>query len=162
MPAMTVIPALPGVWLSTKALGRRAMSKWDVRFMDMARLVATWSKDPSTKVGSCIVDNKKRIVSVGFNGSPVGVDDVEDRPRKLLRVVHSEANALHFASRPVEGCTIYVTHPPCANCAAHLIQRGIAEVVFPKPSEEFLERWGESYDEGQAMFKEANVKVREV
>ena len=139
-----------------------ALSKWDMRFMALASLVATWSKDPSSKVGSCIVDSQHRVVSVGFNGSPKGVADVGERPTRLMRTVHSEANSLHFANRDVQGCTIYVTHPPCANCAAHLIQRGIAEVVFYKGTPEFLERWGNNYYEALAMFGEAGVKVREI
>ena len=139
-----------------------ALSKWDIRFMSLASLVATWSKDPSSKVGSCIVDSQHRVVSVGFNGSPKGVDDVGERTTRLMRTVHSEANSLHFANRDVQGCTIYVTHPPCANCAAHLIQRGISEVVFYRGTPEFLERWGNNYHEALAMFGEAGVKVREL
>ena len=157
-----VAPPVPGVWLSTPALEKPALSKWDERFMDMAHLVATWSKDPSTKVGSCIVDSKKRIVSVGFNGSPVGVGDVGERTTRLMRTVHAEVNAATFANRSIEGCTIYVTHAPCSNCAAILIQHGIAEAVFPKPADDFLERWGESYKEALAMFGEAGVNVREI
>ena len=158
-----VAPPVPGVWLSTKALERSAPSKWDTRFLDLAGHVAGWSRDESTRVGAVIVDTKKRVISLGFNGFPAGVDDtVTSRDQKLRRTVHAEINALSFASRSVEGCTIYVTHPPCSNCAAVLIQHGLADVVFPKPSAEFLERWGESYEEGRAMFKEANVKVREI
>ena len=139
-----------------------ALTKWDERFLALADLVATWSKDPGSKVGCCIIDGKRRVVSVGFNGSPRGVEDATDRPRKLMRTVHAEANALHFANRDVVACVVYVTHPPCANCAAHLIQRGISEVVFRRPSPEFLERWGDNYYEGLSMFGEAGVRVREV
>lgn len=139
-----------------------SLNKWDARFLSLAELVAKWSKDPSSQVGSAIVDSHKRIVSVGFNGSPRGVADAADRSSKLMRTVHAEANALHFAHRDVAGCTIYVTHPPCANCAAHLIQRGITEVVFYAGSPEFLERWGDNYREALAMFGEAGVKVREI
>ena len=169
MSAMTVIPARPGLWQApfriAQASEKPVVSKWDERFMDMARLVATWSKDPSTKLGACIVDSKKRIISVGFNGSPVGVGDVDDineRPRKLMRTIHAEANALHFTNRDVTGFTIYVTQPPCSNCAAHMIQRGIAEVVFMKGSEDFMSRWTEDYKEALAMFNEAGVNVREI
>lgn len=135
---------------------------WDSRFLALAALVSTWSKDTSTKVAAILVDSKKRVVSVGFNGSPRGVEDAGERARKIMRTVHAEANALHFANRDVEGCTIYVTHPPCANCASHLIQRGIKRVVFHKGSDDFLERWGENYNEALAMFYEADVRVDEV
>lgn len=94
------------------------MSKWDRRMLGLVNLVATWSKDPSTGVGAVIVDSKNRIVSVGFNGFPRAVCDSDealfDRDEKLRRTIHAEENALLFAGRSVEGCTIYVTHPPCA------------------------------------------------
>lgn len=138
------------------------LDKWDKRFLDLSELAGSWSKDPSTKVGSVIVDQKKRIVSLGFNGSPRGVEDAEERSKKLLRTVHSEMNSLHFANRDVEGCTIYITHPPCANCASHLIQRGVRRVVFYRGSDEFLERWGDNYREALSMFREAHVEVCEV
>ena len=106
------------------------MSKWDRRMLGLVNLIATWSKDPSTGVGAVIVDSKNRIVSVGFNGFPRAVCDSDealfDRDEKLRRTIHAEENALLFARGPVDGCTIYVTHPPCARCAAKLIQAGVA------------------------------------
>lgn len=137
--------------------------EWDEFFAGMAVYVSRKSKDESTKVGCVIVDYKKRVVSVGFNGFPAGVDDtITSRDQKLRRTVHAEANALAFAAQSVEGCTMYVTHAPCANCAAIIIQHGIASVVFPEPEEGFLERWGESYREALLMFKEAGVYVKEM
>lgn len=138
---------------------QNALNKWDRRFLEMAALVAGWSKDPSSKVGACVVDAQKRIVSLGFNGSPRGVYDVGERTTRLLRTIHAEANCLHFASRSIEGCTMYVTHPPCANCAGHIIQRGIARVVFPLGSPEFMERWRGNYHEALSMFGEAGVRI---
>ena len=139
---------------------QNALNKWDRRFLEMAALVAGWSKDESSKVAAIIVDGKHRVVSMGFNGFPVGVsDEAVDRPRKLLRVIHAETNSLNFANRDVEGYTIYVTHPPCANCAGHIIQRGIARVVFPLGSPEFMERWKDNYHEALSMFGEAGVRV---
>ena len=137
--------------------------KWDQRFIKLAQHIATWSKDPSSRVGSVIVDEHRRVVSVGFNGFPAGVSDEEvPRERKLLRVVHAEMNACAFATAPVRGCTIYVTHPPCSNCAAILIQKGIFRVVYPTPEESFKQRWHEHYNEALLMFMEAGVKVCEM
>ena len=134
--------------------------KWDFRFLDLAFLISQWSKDPSTKVGAVIVDSRRRIVGTGFNGFPRNTTDDEiNRDRKLLRTIHAEANALHFAVRDVEGCTIYVTHPPCAHCSGHLIQRGICRVVFNMPSNDFFERWRDNYNEAMLMFSEAGVSV---
>lgn len=145
------------------AIQRAFISKWDVRFLELAALVATWSKDPSTKVGCCIVDTRNRLVSLGFNGPPRGVaDNFADRDQKLRRTIHAEPNALAFAHRDVAGCTAYVTHPPCSNCAGALIQREITRVVYPAPNAEFRERWKVSYEESLEMFSEAGVQVCEV
>lgn len=137
------------------------MSKWDRRFLGLANLVATWSKDPSTGVGAVIVDSKNRIVSVGFNGFPRAVRDDEgalnDRDEKLRRTIHAEENALLFAGRSVEGCTIYVTHPPCARCAAKLIQAGIVRVVSRPPWNSFTERWADDMRSASTMFTEAGT-----
>lgn len=134
------------------------MTKWDTRFIDLAKLVASWSKDPSTQVGAVIVDKDKRIVSTGFNGFPQGVDDeATDRDTKLLRTIHAEENALLFARRDVTGMTVYVTRPPCARCAAKLIQSGVSRVVYPLPPVDFVERWGNEMREANAMFSQVGT-----
>jgi dCMP deaminase len=138
------------------------MNKWDARMLALVELVATWSKDPSSRVGAAIVDDKNRVVSLGFNGFPRAVDDsaamLLDREEKLRRTIHAEENALLFATRPVAGCTIYVTHPPCARCAAKLIQAGIARVVSAPPSREFGSRWAQEMRSAGQMFAEAGVE----
>jgi dCMP deaminase len=134
---------------------------WDERFLALAEHVALWSKDPSTKVGAVIVDEKKRVVSLGYNGVPRGVKEVPegDRDRKLLRTIHAEENALHFANKDVEGCTLYVSMPPCAKCAAQMIQRGVSRVVCRSGPVEFWTRWMGQIVEAKAMFDEAGVSV---
>lgn len=134
------------------------MTNWDQRLLSLAQHIATWSKDPSTKVGAVIVDQDRRIVSCGYNGVPRGVQEAASREDKLLRTIHAEANALHFASN-VTGCTLYVTAQPCAHCAGHIIQRGIARVVCFKPSEDYMQRWYDSLWQGVIMFEEAKVKI---
>lgn len=134
------------------------MTKWDARMMALVQLVASWSKDPSTQVGAAIVDPKNRVVSMGFNGFPRAVADTTvDRAEKLRRTIHAEENALLFAQRPVEGCTLYVTHPPCAMCTAKIIQAGIVRVVAPRPSPDFAERWAADIASSATMFIEAGV-----
>lgn len=151
---------LPGP-ISAWEKARASEAKWAERFMAMAHLVATWSKDESTKVGCCLVDSANRVISLGFNGPARGVlDGYKDRDQKIRRTLHAESNALSFAHRDVVGCTAYVTHPPCSNCAAMLIQRGVAKVVFPPPSEDFMSRWLISYTESMEMFSEAGVQVK--
>lgn len=136
------------------------MNKWDARFLDLASLVASWSKD-QTKVGACVADGNNRVVSLGYNGFPRGVADDMSVPRekKLMRVLHAESNAILHARRDLSGCSIYVTRPPCSNCAALIIQSGIARVVYEAPDPAFMVRWGDSIAESEAMFREAGVTV---
>lgn len=138
------------------------LTKWDFRFLQLARLVASWSKDPSTQVGCVIADTSNRVISLGFNGFPRGTNDdpsiYANRERKYLRVIHAEPNALAFANRDVAGYTAYVTQPPCAQCAAQLIQHGIARVVC-EVTDAFMARWADNVAEAVHMFEEAGVKV---
>lgn len=115
------------------------MSKWDERFLTLAAHVATWSKDPSTKVGAAIVGPVHREVrSMGYNGLPRGVADTDrrlaDRELKYDLVVHAEENAilnLSLYGGSADGCTLYTTHPPCVRCATAIIQAGIRRVAWP-------------------------------
>lgn len=140
------------------------MSKWDRRFVELAKLVSTWSKDPSTKVGSVIVRPDRTIVSTGYNGFPRGTSDDEllydNRVEKYVRVVHAEANAILFARESLQGCTIYNwREPTCGSCAALVIQSGITRVVSPPPTVDFAKRWKDSLDTASKMYVEAGVKV---
>lgn len=139
-------------------------NSWPRRFLDLARTVAQWSKDPSTKVGAVISDPYNRIISVGFNGAPRRVSDSHerlwDREKKLLCVIHAEENAILFANRSLEGCTLTVWPlPPCAPCAAKIIQVGIARVITKEPLIEHVHRWGRNLTVASEMFVEAGVEV---
>ena len=141
-------------------LNEPRLAKWAV---GMARHVALLSKDPSTKVGAVIFDPKRRLVSAGYNGFARGVEDkasrLMDRETKLKLTLHAEKNAILFATAPLDGCTIVVTHPCCAQCAAQIIQAGIKLVLWPTPTEDFLKRWAEDYALAVAQFKEAGVEM---
>ena len=111
---------------------------WDEYFMGIAALSALRSKDPSTQVGACIVNEEKRILSMGYNGMPHHCHDDEypwDRGEgldsKYLYVCHAELNAiLNCNTSSVRGCTVYVTLFPCNECAKAIIQAGIKTVVY--------------------------------
>jgi len=127
----------------------------------MAELVASWSKDPSTQVGAVITE-RNRIVSLGFNGYPQGIIDSassDNREVKLLKTLHAEENALLYAKRDLTGCEIWVTHFPCPNCAAKIIQTGIKAVHCPAQSEDFLSRWGDKIRLSEEMFEQSGVNV---
>ena len=114
--------------------------KWDKNYLEMAKLVSGWSKDPNAQVGAVIVRNN-RVVATGFNGFPTDVldytDRLEDKDKKLNMVVHAEENALIVAGTRAEGATLYVHGKPvCCRCAASIIQTGIVRVVAMHPNDE--------------------------
>lgn len=140
------------------------LSNWDKRFLELAELVSSWSKDPSTKVGAVIVDEQNIIVSVGFNGFPKGIDDnnrLHHREAKYQIIIHAENNALMFAKRPLYGCTIY-TYPfmPCPRCAGMIIQSGIKRVVSYKNTTDRM-RWELDFSISRELFSEANIELEE-
>jgi dCMP deaminase len=136
------------------------LDKWTERFLSMAELVGSWSKDPSTQVGAVIVRPDRTIASLGYNGFPRGVkDDYLDRDHKLLRTVHAEMNAILSAREPLNGCTLYVSPLfPCANCAAAIIQSGVSAVVARMGAVRV--EWQASFDAAADIFCQAQVRVQ--
>jgi dCMP deaminase len=141
---------------------------WDYRFLMMAKMVGTWSKDPSKKIGAVAIDDKKHILSTGYNGFPKGIADTEerlnDRPTKYKYVVHGEMNAIYNATYNginLDGSTLYVWGlPVCSECAKGIVQVGIKRVVI---GYEDLpeERWVESFNSTLEIFNEAGVVVED-
>ena len=134
------------------------LGMWDRRFLELARVVSTWSKDPSTQTGSVIVGERRRVLGLGYNGFPRGLEDsaerLENRELKYSLIAHAERNALDNTEIPVLGATIYCTLSPCHECAKSIIQRGIKRVVAVA---ERPERWVDSLEGAAQMFKEAGV-----
>ena len=137
----------------------RSGVKWDHRYLNMARQVASWSKDPSTKCGAVIVSPDNAIVSLGFNGFPPNVKDhadrLNDRDTKLMMTLHAETNAILFAKQSLKDCTIY-TWPmqACSQCAAMMIQAGITQHVSVMNEND---RWAKSWELADLMLNEAGV-----
>ena len=137
-------------------------SAWDRKFLDLARFVADWSKDPSTRVGAVAVGETPNLLSLGYNGFPPGVADLpdrlHDRDTKYRLVVHGEINALINAQfRPV---TLYVTHPPCVRCTVQILAyRSVRRVVSVRPDADMLSRWGADFEESRRLFAEAGVTL---
>ena len=135
--------------------------KWDLRFLELAKHISTWSKDPSTQVGAVIVDKRNRIISTGYNGFPRGVKDTPERLNnrevKYSMVVHGEINALLFATQPLEGTTLYLwPFLSCSKCTAIIINTGVKRVVAPMNDNP---RWNESIKLSQDLYFEAGVQV---
>ena len=119
---------------------RQDYISWDEYFMGIALLSAQRSKDSNTQVGACIVNHENKILSLGYNGTPIGCDD-DNMPwereasspvdTKYMYVCHAELNAiLNRSSGSLEGAKLYVTLFPCNECAKAIIQSGIREVVY--------------------------------
>ena len=136
---------------------------WDEYFMGLAHLSALRSKDPNTQVGACIVDQDKKVVSIGYNGMPRGCAD-DDFPwereggfldTKYAFVVHAELNAILNSPRPVKDCTLYVSLFPCNECAKAIIQSGIRKVIYESDKYDGTE----GNIASKKMLKEAGVEL---
>lgn len=141
--------------------------KWHQRFMLLAREVADWSKDPSTKVG-CILVRDKKVISTGYNGFPKNISDdlnrLMDREQKYELTVHAEVNAVTTAALhgvSTEGATAYVTFNPCSRCSAVLINAGIKEVYIDAASE-IPPRWLQNFILACRILKEAEVELHTI
>jgi dCMP deaminase len=145
--------------------------KWDRRFLELARQVSTWSKDPSTQVGAVVVDELNHVVGLGFNGFPRGVEDTDerlnDRPTKYGLVVHAEVNAILQAGHRARGGTIYVypsfdVPPICQDCAKVAIQAGIVGIVGYRRDREDdrAGRWADSIAVSRLMWDEVGLTIR--
>lgn len=139
---------------------------WDEYFMGVAYLSSMRSKDPNTQVGACIVSPKNKILSMGYNGLPIGCSDdefpwnrVEKDPvlNKYFYTTHSELNAiLNYRGGSLEGSKMYVTLFPCNECAKAIIQSGISEIIYM--SDKYAD--SESTIASKKMFDMTGIKYR--
>lgn len=150
---------------------------WDEYFMGIALLSCKRSKDPNTKVGACIVDDDNKVVSIGYNGMPKGLDESklswnknDGLDSKYLYVCHAEFNAILNTRNgsSLKGCTLYVTLFPCNECAKAIVQTGIKKIVylddkyhdtlFTQASRKLLLLAGVELEEYKGRFKEIEYK----
>ena len=148
---------------------RKEYLSWDEFFMGVAILASERSKDPNTQVGACIVSADNRILSVGYNGTPNGFEDIyfpwdregDELNTKYLYVVHAERNAiLNYRGnrKELENATVYVDLFPCNECAKIIIQSGIKEVVY------LCDKYAEtdSVIASKKLFDTCGVKYRKI
>lgn len=142
--------------------------KWDDRFMTMAKLISSWSKDPSSQIGAVAVNDERRILATGYNGFPKGITDTEERlnnrEKKYPLIVHAETNALMnalYSGVSLKGATLYVHGLPiCPDCTKLIIQAGITRVVIGKATPDTPVKWIDLWNEQSwPMFKESGVTV---
>ena len=144
-------------------------NKWDKRFIEVARLVASWSKYPGAKMGAVLVKNR-RILATGYNGIPANIDDATvlegDRYTRLAYTIHAEINAILNAAKhgaKVEGATIYINADPCVDCCKAMVQSGIKRIVVPQDSDaEFSKRWGGNLQLAQRLLSQASIVFERV
>ena len=143
---------------------RQDYLSWDEYFMGIAELSARRSKDPSTQVGACIVNDDNKIMSVGYNGMPKACSDDEfpwereggQLETKYFFVCHAELNAiLNYRGGTLEGSRLYATLFPCNECAKAIIQAGIKEIIYS------CDKYADSASvmASKMMFKAAGVKL---
>jgi dCMP deaminase len=151
---------------------------WDEYFMGIALLSAQRSKDPNTQVGACIVSPDNKILSIGYNGAPIGFDDDkmnwsregEFLDTKYPYICHAELNAiLNFRGGSLEGSRIYVDLFPCNECCKAIVQAGIKEVIYMgdkyhdddiyKASRRILDECNVKYTKYKPTGREINIKV---
>ena len=147
-------------------LSNREM-KWALRFMDMAMNVSTWSKDTSAKVGVVVVGDENRVLTLGYNGLPRGVDERpperHERPEKYKWYEHGERNAIYNAAAEgirLKGSTMYAPNAACCDCARAVVQSGISRFIYFSDGP-FFDRpdWVESLQTALTIFREGGVEL---
>ncbi len=145
----------------------RIKSHWHQRYLDLAKYISQWSKDPSKQIGAVVIGSAGQVLTQGYNGFPRGIEDREsdytDREIKYTKVVHAEMNAIYNASRTgvsLEGSTMYVYGlPVCNECAKGIIQVGIKHIVMKKTYDNSESRWKDSCTLAEQLLTEADVTI---
>ena len=154
---------------------RKDYITWDEYFMGVASLSSKRSKDPSTQVGACVASKENKVLTMGYNGMPIGCSD-DDLPwdregsavdTKYLYVCHAEFNAILNATSSLKDGKIYVTLFPCNECAKAIIQSGIKNIVYleerdsieTQASKRMLQSAGVNYTKYKPTNKTLNIDV---
>ena len=140
------------------------MKPYNMRYIDIAKAISNWSKDPSTKVGAVAVGDKGQILAQGYNGFPRGIADTneryDDKETKYKLVVHAEMNVIYNASYngvSLDGADLYIYGlPTCSECAKGIVQVGIKRVIMP--NYRYPEHWMKSWSESKKIYDEAGVE----
>jgi dCMP deaminase len=120
---------------------------WTDYLLGLAFIASRRSRDPHTKHGCVLADQNGRILGIGYNSPPAGMNDISlpyNRPTsnppdpeedsKYDWMVHSEPNALANATFPLMyvpgGVTAYITGKPCSYCSMLLVQNGVTRFVI--------------------------------
>ena len=140
-------------------------NKWDIRYLELAKHISSWSKDPSSKIGAVAIGDKGQVLAQGYNGFPRNIVDtdirLQDREEKYNYIVHAEMNVIYNASYngvSLDNSTLYVYGlPVCKSCSLGVVQVGVSRVVMPH--QKITDRWLDSWIQSRRIFKEAGVKI---
>lgn len=142
---------------------------WISKYINLAKEIASWSKDPSRRIGAVAVSGKGQVLATGYNGFPRGMFDsperYNDRSLKYKYVVHAEMNCIYNATYngvSLDGASLFVWGlPPCSECAKGIIQVGIKNVYY-STKEDIPEQWLTSLQLTQEMFTEVKISLHNV
>ena len=132
--------------------------------LETARRFSSFSKDPSTKVGAIAVDENFRVLSIGYNGLPSKFPDNYEslsREEKNLITIHAEVNCILNAAKngvSLQNSTMFISEPPCSNCAAALINAGVKKIVTPEGTTLSQTFWGKSLELSKKILETCNVE----
>lgn len=142
---------------------QKPLTDWDIRFINLAKTVSEWSKDPSSKVGAIVVTSKGGAIALGYNGFPSGIEDNARLDQKNLKndmIIHAEQNALLIAGSRAQGASLYVWGKSiCARCAVVIIQAGIESIIATDPKDELSSKWRRSGNRAIRMFNEVDMDI---
>tara|TARA_R110002072_G_scaffold120135_2_gene253114 strand:+ start:242 stop:859 length:618 start_codon:yes stop_codon:yes gene_type:complete len=137
---------------------------WDTRYLALTETVASWSKDPSSKFGSVLVDPNNVVSALGFNGFAKGFEDSPerwaDREFKYAHVIHAEEQVLLHSPVDLTGYTLYCNGLPCSSCMSKLAQKGVSTVVFYEPTADYKKRW--SIANPVQVAKECGIQLKQI
>lgn len=144
--------------------------EWDIRFLNIAKEVSTWSKDPTTKVGAILVNPETQVIlSTGCNGFPRKFpDDIEmlnNRELKRRITIHAEINAILNAAKlgtKIDNATLYVYGlPVCDHCAPNVIQAGIKRIVMEKSNLPITDSiWDKAWEFSSWLFNQMQIQTQ--
>lgn len=126
------------------------MNRFDIAFIQTAHIFSNLSHCIRLKVGA-VLSRDKRIIACGYNGTLAGTpNDCEVDGVTSPFVLHAEQNLLTFCNREginTNGCTLYITHSPCKDCAKLIASAGIKRVVYStlfrdRSGIDFLKQYG--------------------
>ena len=139
-------------------------NSWNLKYIELAKKFASWSKDPSVKVGAVAIGSKGQVLSQGYNGFPKQFNDSLDIYKtselKKKYIIHAEMNCIYHATLngiSLENSTLFVYGlEVCHECAKGIIQVGIKEVVAYSPNPP-KNKWIKSFETTQKLFEESNI-----